>query len=239
MHDPAMPNPIPMASAEARRKVRGIRPPKPAFTPAKTVSEAEAKLLALGLVRVSLTDTQSAGSETQRMAMGNNAAEAIAWTNTLGAGTPSQLILESAYFVKAGNHRAPAVYVPVPNQHAAYNRAIVLNPTSKAWNDVAQHVKDGYDQGWYSTDDAGHLVYHEVGHHQLAMDNREIFDDSAHKWQKAFLKERKRLVGKVSGRALAGHKEFVSEIFAQLVAGKELVDSLVVRAYKKYGGREI
>jgi hypothetical protein len=94
MQDSAMVKPMPMPSAEARRKAKAIRPQRPAFTPAKTGSEAEAMLVALGLVRVSLTDTQGAGSEVLRTAMGNTAAEAIAWTNTLGAGTPSQLILD-------------------------------------------------------------------------------------------------------------------------------------------------
>jgi hypothetical protein len=74
---------------------------------------------------------------------------------------------------------------------------------------------------------------------QLATEHPDILHGTGKKWAKAFLKARKHLIGKVSQRAVAGHKEFVSEVFAQLVVGTEPVDRGVLRAYKKYGGREI
>jgi hypothetical protein len=213
------------------------RPRKAKFSPAPTPQEAEANLRALGVVRVSLTDPTGVANLERRTKMGNHAAEGIAWAKKLGAATPRQCVLNSDYFRKTGHVRAPAVYVDEPNEHGAYLKAVVLNPAAPEWDDMAGFVREQKARNYYSTDDPCHVIYHEIGHLQLATDHPDLF--RGQKWVREFLKDRKHLVGKVSERSLAGHKEFVAEVFAQLVVGKKPPDPAVMALYKKYGGREV
>jgi hypothetical protein len=123
---------------------------------------------------------------------------------------------------------------------------IEINSGHFLWDapeDVMRRARRGHD---FSTDDPRHPIAHELGelamHQSVGGDRFYPLDEGYLAAENEFQGERLRHVHQtVSGRAIRNHSEFVAEVFAALLLGRDDLqqDGEVMRLYEKYGGSGI
>lgn|SRR3990167_8890097 len=105
---------------------------------------------------------------------------------------------------------------------AIYNNAtgeVFINTRADYWNDPARYANENYENGWLSSSNPMHPIYHEQGH--------ALFNPSPN-WNGG-----KDIAAKVSKYATVNPREFVSEVYAGLKAGKKYPAD-VMRFYNQY-----
>jgi len=115
---------------------------------------------------------------------------------------------------------------------------ISLNTSSPAWKDMEGCVEKYHKDGWFSSPDKNHVIYHELGH---VLSKRKISND-----KDAYLKNLnafsngffKKIASKVSRYAATNGHEFVAEVYAAKRAGVEL-DEDVLKYFEFILGVEI
>ncbi len=176
-----------------------------------TVAVAESFALSLGLDNVSYGN---------RLDIGNFANEFLSQLQERNLQMPLAVAVHSQYFRSRFADRVEEI--------AAMGEAgvILLNPISGFWDDVVRFTQVVYEQGVWSTPSPLHVFFHEYAH---------LFQtERTRGWQLS--PARKTLVAAVSRRALANVDEFVSEVYAGLIAGVEY-DEEIIRYYRRVGGR--
>ena len=98
---------------------------------------------------------------------------------------------------------------------------------------LMRKTKEAYENGFYSTDNEYHLLYHEIGHWFHGVKNREAFEKLRNTKLSFNFAEKE-----VSQRATKNALEFIAEVFAGLMCGKKY-NELIMELYKTLGGKEI
>jgi hypothetical protein len=125
----------------------------------------------------------------------------------------------------------------VKNIHAAFDAGIgkiFLNEKSSYWTDPQAALERWQKSGFVSTAAEDHTIVHEVGH---ALHHRSVGRDGLQTLRmQTFSDKQKEFIRKaISWYAAANPAEFVAEVFAGLVAGKQY-DNVVMRYYDKIKG---
>jgi hypothetical protein len=120
---------------------------------------------------------------------------------------------------------------------------IQINSSHGFWEDpegMMREAREGHD---FSTDDLRHPIAHEPG--ELAR-HQSVGGDRFYPWGELYLATEQELQGEnmelvyqaVSDRATHNHSEFVAEVFAALLLGREelMQDAELMRLLEKYGG---
>lgn len=107
---------------------------------------------------------------------------------------------------------------------------IRINPNWAGWRDGGETMRQWYEDGFASSDDPLHPIYHEAAHvHALANGfdhGRQRFDDPADL----------HVASLVSRDATRDMDEFIAEVRAGRTAGKRFAPS-VINLYERLGGR--
>jgi hypothetical protein len=131
---------------------------------------------------------------------------------------------------------------------------IHVNAGHPAWDDIEAAMQEAREEHGFSTGDPHHPIVHELG--ELAMHQSvgpDPFDPMTEEYEAAEAKFRAlgeegteasvldQLADTVSDRAIANHSEFVAEVFAALMLGRDELreNQLVMDAYRRFGGERI
>ena len=116
---------------------------------------------------------------------------------------------------------------------AAWDGTSILVNTGKGargyWNDVAAEQQKLFDNGWLSSNDPNHVIWHELGHAK-SMSQMSLWDRNMLRSMK--MPQFKAVARKVSEYGSDNGLEFIAETFAALRAGR-ILDQDVLDMYSK------
>ncbi|MCW3101084.1 MAG: phage head morphosis protein [Chthonomonadaceae bacterium] len=191
-----------------------LRSPSPTL-PHATVADAEAAAKKLGV-------TAKYG---QDLTIANTCSQMLSELQERKLPLPEKIIVSAEKFK----------YSPDGAIARAEHNAIVINPGSSFWANPTEHAKFNYGRKFWSTDHPLHVLRHEAGH--LAWEKRSPihYRNSG----SADLKpDEITEAASVSRRAYPQVDEFISEVFAALLDGRQVIPE-VMKIYRKYGGPKI
>jgi hypothetical protein len=120
---------------------------------------------------------------------------------------------------------------------------IEVNSDHFLWSDPVAHMREARDDHEFSTGDPRHPIAHELG--ELTT-HQSLGGDRFFRQGEEYLAAERQFQGEdldhiyqaVSDKATENHSEFVAEVFAALLLGRDELreDSEVMRLYEKYGG---
>ncbi len=125
---------------------------------------------------------------------------------------------------------------------------IFINPIHPAWTDGGATLRNAGARREFSTGDPHHAIVHEMGElamHQSVPDRFAIFSSAWLADEREFLRQKqgklRGLAQLVSGQAEKSHSEFVAEVFAALMLGREELKEhpILMDAYTRFGGTAI
>jgi hypothetical protein len=202
-------------------------PVVPAFTPAKTVDEAEAFARSLGV---------KSAWYGRSLGLANMANEALADLARQGHELAGVSIEANAkHITHLFKDRAPNV----PGSFGFTYERITLNERAHYFASggkaAAQTAQAQHDAGFWSSANRLHPIYHEIGHALHVAKNKQAALQQylgAIRWTPEALTE---IGGDVSRYGLTAPQEFVAEVFAGHVAGKRYGNN-VMKWYRQFGG---
>ena len=210
-------------TAAALRRALGIDEPAgaTAFTPAKTVEQANKYTQSLGVKKIDIY------GDKPPLAVVNDVNATLTKAKKAGVPMPPQIRYQSgreSLIVRSG---AAADY---------REGTITIYQDAKFWNNPNNHAYVMNKTRWWSTDDRGHAIMHELGHHAHAMANPKKFADAAsQKLLDKYAARLTELMPKVSRYAATDPREFVAEVFAGMQNGYKYSGD-VLDLYKELGG---
>jgi len=139
---------------------------------------------------------------------------------------PASIRYERGPFAEIAPKISPMAYDPSRDR-------LVLNPAFP-WGSLQEWMRNEHVQGWFSSGNPRHLIWHELAHAHHAKENPQV-SAGVLSGEIAFGPEEFDLARAVSGYAATDPAEFVAEVFAGLTAGKKYPAG-VLALYKKYGG---
>ncbi len=124
---------------------------------------------------------------------------------------------------------------------------LYFNAARKVWTNIAEAMKEGRERNIFSTDDARHLVMHELG--EVAM-HQSVGADRYDSLHEAYLQDEKEFQEQVdkdhvkqvvSDYAVENHSEFVAEMFAALLLGRDDLrkDEVLMKAFQRFAGDQL
>jgi hypothetical protein len=204
------------------------------FRPAKTVEEAHEFATSLGVEDVDYGD---------RLDIANNANDALAVAHQRGLPMPAAIKVEEFPEDQADEW---ANYTPAPSGAIG---TIAINAGNPAWEDMATAMREARDNHDLATDDPRHPMMHELGELAMHQSAGEAFDQHTEEYREAEqefrdlgeTRELDHISDAVSDRASQNHSEFVAEVFAALVLGREELrdDETVMHLFRHFGGDSI
>jgi hypothetical protein len=161
-----------------------------------------------------------------------------------GLPMPQELLVRAEEFV-AEDQAILSAYDPGLLDRAG---TIFINPTHLAWTDGGATLRNAGARREFSTGDPHHAIVHEMGGlamHQSVPDRFAIFSNAWLADEREFLRQKQgklRGLGRlVSRQAERSHSEFVAEVFAALMLGREELKEqpILMDAYTRFGGTAI
>jgi len=122
-------------------------------------------------------------------------------------------------------------------RYTADGDQVVVNVSSEFWNDPVTAMRELARTGYLVSDDPRAIIYHEVGHTL----HRQRFRRGWRWWlesSRPLTPDERRVAARVSRYATEDTGEFVAEVFAGLVVGREFDDD-VGALYQKLRGPAI
>ena len=113
-----------------------------------------------------------------------------------------------------------------------YKGKVYINPKSEYWQDAENETKESYDIGWWSTPNKYHPIWHESGHF---VHWKQLSQGVYNKLTSFAIQKHKGIAMNVSEYASMGPQEFIAEVFAGLMSGKEYSKE-IIDLYIQYGG---
>lgn len=210
-----------------------VAPSPPAFTPAKSIKDAEEFARGLGVKNVKYGDKS-------QIDVANMVNEGLADLRSRGATMPQTVGVGK--FPRKSQRGIVA-------QYSAKDDSLLWNPKNPMWNNIDGVVKKQYDSGFFSSDNPAHMIRHEMGHALDAKKNPQWFDTDPFNFQRrksAWLADDYADVAylngyirrHVSGYSLRQNDEFIAEVFAGRMDGIDYPDD-ILRWYREMNGPEI
>jgi hypothetical protein len=124
---------------------------------------------------------------------------------------------------------------------------IDINATHPGWQNIGATMRRARARNVFSSDDPRHPILHEMGelamHQSVGADRFDPFHEAYQREEEAFRAmgdtgELDAISDAVSDRATDNHSEFIAEVFAALLLGRdELRDNqLVMENFRRFGG---
>lgn len=112
---------------------------------------------------------------------------------------------------------------------------IWMNTNNEFWDDLEKQQRQAFDEGWFSSEDPNHVVYHEIAHklHHDKVGDRDFMYSPL-----MTLREDAIIAEEVSFYGATESAEMVAEVFAGVIAGKTFSKE-VMDIYEKYGGPDL
>jgi hypothetical protein len=192
--------------------------PVPVFTPAASTEDAEAFAESLGVERADFG---------RHLHAANIVCEGLCLLKSRGAEMPLAVLASAVPFLNQTSK--VTAFFDVGDD------VLFVNPDKEAWSKDVERVRsDLFASGWLSSGHRCHGVFHEIGHKMHYLQSPHLFDEDPDFSEEA----RFELEDKVSRYAMKDPVEFVAEVFAGRMAGREF-DEVVDRWYRHFGGPDL
>ena len=157
---------------------------------------------------------------------------------------PSVIIVEEETEQEYGNDLASYICV------GGGVGEIHINVGHPGWSDIAATIQKARQDNEFSTHDPRRVIMHELGelamHQSVGPDRFDLSTSAYRREERTFRKmsetgELDEIADAVSDRAIENHSEFVAEVFAALMLGRNELrqNALVMEAFLRFGGERI
>lgn len=152
---------------------------------------------------------------------------------------PAKLEVNQAFFEAWAKKQATDIKndaaVFLPPKEIGNNGVIFLNAVYSQWGQGAKDAKLQFSKNYWSTDNQYHVIFHESGHLAHYVSNPHVY---LQLYGKKLSSKDILIAEKVSLYAGESKLEFIAEVFAGLVSGREFDDD-IMKLYNSLGGVKI
>jgi len=177
-----------------------------------------------------------------RLDIANNANHALFLAHERGVPMPRSFVVRHQFTTEGGGNDYGAY-------HAEWRDApgvIYIQSGRDVWRDIEAAMPEGRRRNLFSTADPRHFIMHELGelalHQSLGWERYNLAGPAYQEDERAFRElDRDMFRETVSRYAATNHLEFVAEVFAGLLLGRDELrdDPEILEAFERFGGERM